>query len=147
MTGPIADEDWEGLTRADKPVRQMVFKDAAPTDTSDGYHTFDELYDHRRALTAVIAGYAAVQEGAAWRSKTHHPDDDPMFEGYFVVWIALDTGPISYHYELKYWDDFAAVPELPHAKKWDGATPADSVTRLLGVARLFAEGPFGSAGA
>jgi len=26
------------------------------------------------------------------------------------------------------------VPELPHAPKWDGATPADSVTRMLELA-------------
>lgn len=130
--------DSMDATDGDAP-RQMVFKDAAPGDTSDGFHTFDELYDHRRALTAVIAGYAACQEpGSAWRSKAHHPDDGPMFDGYFIVGIGLNAGPITYHYKLAHWDDFAAVPELEHAPKWDGATPADSVTRLLAVARLFA---------
>lgn len=117
---------WEP---SDTP-RQMVFKDDAPEDTSDGFHTFAELYDHRRALTAVLAANAA-QMGAAWRSKQHHPDDDPMFEGgYFIVGIVLDVGTISYHYKLKYWDNFATVPELPHAPKWDGHTPADVVARL-----------------
>jgi hypothetical protein len=108
-------------------------------DFSDGYHTFGELYDHRRALTAVFAALAATQ-GDAWRSKQHHPDDDPMFEGYFIVGINLPSiGPITYHYKLKYWDDFAAVPETEHSRKWDGATPGDTVTRLLEAARLLAE--------
>jgi hypothetical protein len=105
------------------------------SEVSDGYHTFGELYDHRRALTAVLAASAGSM-GDAWRSKAHHPDDDPMFEGgYFIVGIVLPTGTITYHYKLKHWDDFAAVPELEHAPKWDGATPDDTVTRLLELAR------------
>lgn len=110
-----------------------------PTQLTDGFHTMEELYDHRRALTAVLAG-AAATEGDSWRSKAHHPDDSPMFEGgYFIVGIVLPTGPITYHYKLSHWDDFASVPELEHAPKWDGATPADTVTRLLELARSLAE--------
>jgi hypothetical protein len=120
----------------------MVFKDDAPEDTSDGFHTFGELYDHRRALTAVLAMAFAEAAGSAgaWRSKAHHPKDSPMFEGgYFIVGINLPTGVITYHYKLSHWDDFAAVPELEHAPKWDGATPADTVTRCLELARSLAE--------
>lgn len=106
---------------------------------SDGFHTFVELYTHRRALTAVLAAVAS-SEGDSWRSKQHHPDDSPMFEGgYFIVGIELPTGTITYHYKLEHWDDFAAVPELPHAPKWDGAMPADTVTRCLELARSLAE--------
>lgn len=104
---------------------------------SDGYHTFGELYDHRRALTAVLAASAAT-EGCAWRSKAHHPDDNPMFEGgYFIVGIELPTGTtITYHYKLSHWDDFASVPELEHAPKWDGAGPDVTVERLLELVRM-----------
>ena len=119
--------------------RQMVFKDDAPGDTSDGHHTFHELYNHRRALTAVLAS-AAASAGDSWRSREHHPDDSPMFEGgYFIVGIELPTGTITYHYKNQFWDDFAAVPEIPHAPKWDGATPDDTVTRCLDLARQVAE--------
>jgi len=105
---------------------------------SDGYHTFGELYDHRRALTALLAG-AAAGAGDSWRSKAHHPDDDPMFEGgYFIVGINLPNGMITYHYKLTHWDDFVSVPELGHAPKWDGATPDDTVTRCLELARSLA---------
>lgn len=100
----------------------------------DGHHTMAELYGHRRALTAALA---AALPDCCWRSKAHHPDDSPMFEGgYFIVGIDLPgVGTITYHYKLSHWDDFAGVPELPHAPKWDGAAPDATVTRLLEWAR------------
>jgi hypothetical protein len=53
----------------------------------------------------------------------------------------LPVGTITYHYKLKYWDDFEGVAEVEHAPEWDGATPADTVTRLLAWER----GPEGGA--
>lgn len=107
-------------------------------EITDGYHTFGELYDHRRALTAVLAAIVAPQ-GHAWRTKAHHPSDkEPMFDGYFLVGIDLPTGTITYHYKLQHWDDFATVPEIEHAPEWDGAGPADTVSRLLELARFCA---------
>lgn len=100
---------------------------------SDGYHTFGELYDHRRALTAALCRALPL---ACWRSKAHHPDDGPMFDGgYFIVGVDLPTGTITYHYKLSHWDDFSSVIVLDHAPKWDGAAPAATVDRLLGWAR------------
>lgn len=96
-------------------------------DISDGYHTFGELYDHRRALTAALA-----MSLPSWRSKAHHPEDSPMFEGgYFIIGIDLPTGTITYHYKLSHWDDFSGVDELEHAPKWDGLPPSGTVDRLL----------------
>lgn len=108
-------------------------------EISDGHHTFGELYAHRRALSALMA-VAAATDNDAWRSKEHNPEDDPMFPGYFIVGIELPTGTITYHYKLKYWDDFAGVPERPHAPKWDGAAPNDTLVRLRELARRVAEG-------
>ena len=126
-----------GLVRDGETVERFSLLDNE--DVSDGFHTFGELYDHRRALTAVLAAMAAA-EGDAWRSKAHHPGDSPMFEGgYFIVGINLPSGVITYHYKLTHWDDFAAVPELEHAPKWDGAPPSATVERLLDTARVLAE--------
>lgn len=103
-----------------------------PAQLTDGFHTMEELYEHRRALTAALASMVSFQGGNVWRSKAHHPDDGPMFDGgYFIVGIELVSGTITYHYKLFHWDDFPAVPELEHAPKWDGATPDDTVTRLF----------------
>lgn len=108
-------------------IVDAVNRDPGAAD-SDGYHTFGELYNHRRALTAALA---TVLGDRAWRSKAHHPGDAPMFVGgYFIVGIDLPTGTITYHYQLKHWDDFPGINVREHAPKWDGATPADTVTRL-----------------
>lgn len=96
---------------------------------SDGYHTFGELYDHRRALTRALM---LTNKEISWRSKNHHPDDSPMFEGgYFIVGMDLPDGQMSYHYKLSHWNDFDGVTELPHAPKYDGHTAEDTVRRLL----------------
>lgn len=101
-------------------------------EVSDGYHTFGELYDHRRALTAALCKALSLD---AWRSKAHHPEDSSMFEGCFKVGINLPTGTITYHFDSVHWDDFAGVIELKHAPKWDGAAPPATVDRLLEWAR------------
>lgn len=106
-------------------------------DTSDGRHTFDELYAHRRALTAALmaALIEATGRTSCWRSRLHHPEDGPMFDESFIVGVETPMGPITYHYNNRYWDDFNHVPELPHSPKWDGAGPELTITRLLDFAR------------
>jgi uncharacterized protein Veg len=106
-------------------------------ETSDGYHTFNELYDHRRALTAALgSAFQATHLGAAWRSRAHHPEDSEIYAGHFVVGIEMGSmGTVTYHYADQYWDDFQDFKELEHAPKWDGAPPSATVTRLIDWAR------------
>jgi hypothetical protein len=105
-------------------------------NTSDGSHTFKELYAHRRALTAALV---ATGKFYAWRSRAHHPDDTPCYEGYFIVGLQLPTGMITYHYELEYWDDFHFnTDDLIHAPKWDGEGPEDTIKHLISFARRIA---------
>ena len=69
------------------PVEGMFFPGAQTAhDVSDGYHTFGDLYDHRRALTRALAraimragdgiGWRGWRDVNAWRSKRHHPQED-----------------------------------------------------------------------
>lgn len=114
-----------------EPVSELIIEPATPVNVhniSDGYHTFSELYDHRRALCAALA---KAFPGVSWRSKKHHPDDGPMFEGYFIIGFEFPMEPVTYHYKLKYWDEFRWMVEIPHAPKWDRHTPSDTVDRLL----------------
>lgn len=98
-------------------------------DTSDGYHTFRELYEHRMALTLALASELRQW---SWRSKAHHPTDGPMFEDSFIVGIPLAPHKvITYHYNLRHWNLFDDIETLEHAPKWDGALPPETVKRLL----------------
>lgn len=97
-------------------------------DTSDGYHTFRQLYYQRMMLFAVL-----VQEhkDCAWKTRNHE-DGEPCFGGgWFLVTIDTPRGAYGYHFEEKYWRLFDC-PELPKAKHWDGYTECD-VNRLFSL--------------
>lgn len=93
--------------------------------TSDGYHTFDELYHHRAVLFSVIV---ATVPGRSWKSLHHH--DGTMYDGMFIVGIDTPAGPATYHYDVEpYWDMFPCEV-LDRAPEWDGHTPDDAIERI-----------------
>lgn len=97
---------------------------------SDGYHTFNELYHHRAILFAVICNQF---KNLAWKSLNHSDNDEPMYEGMFVVGINTPQGPANYHYNINpYWDMFHCK-ELPNAPEWDGHTPDDAIKRIYSL--------------
>lgn len=94
-------------------------------DTSDGYHTFNELYHHRAVLFSVIV---KAFPDKAWKSKQHN--DGTMYDGMFIVGIDTPEGQATYHYDIDpYWDIFECY-ELARAPKWDGHTPAQAIERI-----------------
>lgn len=94
-------------------------------ETSDGYHTFNELYHHRALLFSVIVrNYSEL----CWKSKKHHAGD--MYEGMFIIGINTPDGQASYHYDIDpYWDMFECE-ELEFAPEWDGHTPGQAIDRI-----------------
>ena len=100
-------------------------------DTSDGYHTFNELYNHRAKLFSVVV---AAFSNIAWKSKRH--SDGSMYEGMFIVGIDTPHGQAAYHYEIEpYWELFRCS-ELPKAPEWDGHTSAQAIDRIASLADL-----------
>lgn len=96
-------------------------------NTSDGYHTFNELYHHRAILFAVICN---ENKDKAWKSKRH--SDGTMYDGMFIVGIKTPHGDYTYHYNIEpYWNLFD-VKTLAFAPEWDGHKPED-VDRLLSL--------------
>ena len=94
-------------------------------ETSDGYHTFNELYHHRAVLFSVIV---ANYPDKAWKSKKHH--DGTMFDGMFIVGIETPDGQATYHYDIDpYWDMFNCHV-LDNAPEWDGHTPSQAIERI-----------------
>lgn len=99
--------------------------------TSDGYHTFDELYRFRLLYNAALfnewARTTSIETVRSW----HHFEGDLCFGGgWFVVMANLPTGQISNHYPAEAWDLFHHVDAQERAWEWDGHTAADVADRL-----------------
>ena len=108
---------------------------------SDGYHTFNELYEHRHILYILLCKkiqkpkYSGDSrnifgdEKIVWRSKKHA--DGTMYDGWFVMGINKDAEKqISYHLPLSKWDQTEFADTLKKAPIWDGHTSADVLKRL-----------------
>lgn len=101
----------------------------------DGYHTFDELYDHRIALFIKLCQYLLMDDSnysGVWRSKIHH--DGSSFDGWFIMGIGGRTPEecqqITYHLPNSRWDETDFAETLEKAPEWDGHTSDDVITRL-----------------
>lgn len=121
-----------------KAAKALVEESPTVGKVSDGYHTVDDLYRHRRALTAGLfeslyrLGTHCADNG--WyelqRSKAHHDEEtDPMYPGYFIVQAELPSGQIAYHYPLAHWDLFR-IPETDRAAPYDGHSADDAADRI-----------------
>lgn len=104
------------------------------TDTgnvSDGYHTFNELYEYRLLYNAAFFNELARREACDVHKSKRHSDGEIPFEdpNWFIVMAELPTGQISNHYEMKDWDLFQ-IPEKDVANKWDGHSPYDVAERI-----------------
>ena len=109
-------------------IRDVLYEQPAVEingDTSDGYHTFNELYHHRAVLFSVIV---KAFPDLAWKSKKHH--DGTMYDGMFIVGINTPHGQATYHYDIDpYWGMFVCR-ELECAPEWDGHTPEEAINRI-----------------
>ena len=96
----------------------------------DGYHTFEELYEHRIALFIALM---KQMPDKSWRANNH--DDGTNLEGWFIAGIHLSTGDISYHLPNGMWQalDNLGIKTTNKAPKWDGHTAQDVINRLTGL--------------
>lgn len=126
-----------GLNKEQEEVLQRLKNDIASLtidingDTSDGYHTFNELYHHRAVLFSVIVSHYPE---LSWKSKHHN--DGSMFDDMFIVGINTPQGQATYHYDINpYWDMFDCK-ELDKAPVWDGHTPDEAICRIESLKKL-----------
>ncbi len=98
--------------------------------TSDGYHTFDELYDHRARLFLALAYAIAVRRSChVWRSRLH--SDGTSFDNWFIMGIGKNAGEqIAYHLPNTRWGEAAFAQTLDRAPAFDGHTSQDVLARL-----------------
>lgn len=93
-------------------------------DISDGFHTFDELYDHRCLLFLMLITSSDHCEDA-YAVKDH-------YEGWDLMVLDSHAGQISYHIPVKFrelWEDYVKEISLSE-HKYDGHTPNDVIARF-----------------
>lgn len=103
---------------------------------NDGYHTMDELYEHRINLFIALCKYVIYNDVklrglnySVWRSKLH--SDGSEYKGWFLLGIHKKPGEmISYHLPLSKWDEIGLAETLEKAPEFDGHTSADVLERL-----------------
>lgn len=102
---------------------------------SDGYHTIEELYDHRITLYIALCKQITNQpyndlKYEIWRSKTHS-DGKPAGDGWFIMGIGKLLGEqITYHLPLSRWDETNFAETLGKAPEWDEHSSAEVLERL-----------------
>ena len=95
-------------------------------EVSDGFHTFNELYNHRCILFLALLTLA----NNSWYSDKH--SDGSVWDGWFIAGVELTEGQqITYHLPNKY----LKIAEkrllyLEKAPEWDGHTSEEVLKRL-----------------
>ena len=112
------------LLVGDKPNILILPRPA--TETSDGDHTYDDLYQHRSLL---FIGLLSLSNNG-WYSERHH--DGSGYDGWFIAGMELTEGKqITYHLPNKYLDMCALhLKHLEYAPEWDGHKAEDVLDRL-----------------
>lgn len=96
---------------------------------SDGFHTFDELYEHRSAL---FLGLMKMRPGLSWYADKH--EDGSMFDDMFIVGMTLPAGQVTYHLNIDPWREAVRKTHACYKERaphWDGHSSEDVVERLL----------------
>lgn len=100
-------------------------------EISDGYHTFNELYEFRKMYNAAVFNAWAKEGLYDVHKSIRHSDGIECFGGgWFIVMAMLPGGQISNHYKMEDWDLFQ-IPEVEIVKySYDGHSAQDVLNRL-----------------
>lgn len=117
-------------------------------ETSDGFHTFNELYYYRLCYNAIFINSlvklindnpAKFKDIKVCKSKKHFGGEPCYGGGWFIVMVSTPWGQISNHYKLEYWDMFnCRVADT--SWKWDGHGMKEAMERLNKLSKFIATG-------
>lgn len=122
----------ERLTHRNHRIEELTATISQLEDNanSDGYHTFEELYDYRAVLHAAAVRAWRKLDGVHVIKSRRHADGEKCFGGgWFIVQANLPEGQVANHYPDKYWDLFDC-PERHTAREWDGHTSEVALERM-----------------
>lgn len=98
---------------------------------SDGYHTFDELYEHRCTLWIALCKIIERTNEFSYVWRTHLHSDGSKFDGWFVLGIGEDKGEqMTYHLPIGKWNECSFAIPIDKAPEFDGHTSADVLKRI-----------------
>lgn len=98
-------------------------------ETSDGFHAFNELYEHRVLLWINLC---LTQKDKCYVVENH-------YDGWFLLGMETEDGQISYHCPNKHLDFVSQIKR--HHPDFDGHTSKQVIERLIAAAlRKKAEG-------
>jgi len=124
----------EGICDAIDALKELDKTEQEPVidgNTSDGYHTFNELYEFRKAYNIALFNEWAANGKCFVHKSWRHNDGELCFGGgWFIVVAVLPQGQISNHYEAKDWDLFHIQETEKALFEFDGHTGADVIERL-----------------
>lgn len=112
-------------------IRDLSREGKDTSKLSDGYHTFEELYDLKKALHALLYNEWSKQGRYHVHKSRLHNDGTVPFgnKDWFIVVAVLPTGQVSNHYHVDDWDLFD-IRETPTALfPFDFHTTKDVIDR------------------
>lgn len=97
---------------------------------SDGFHTFDDLYEHRIELWITLLRVISLSDaGHVWKSRLH--SDGSKFDGWFLLGIFKDKGyQMTYHLPDSKWEECKFAEILEMAPEFDGHDSNEVLKRL-----------------
>jgi hypothetical protein len=120
---------------------------------SDGYHTYNELYDFRKMYNAALFNEWAANKlwNPKWKntgqpynhckydvhkSWKHHDGKECFGGGWFIVVAMLPDGMITNHYKEEDWDLFQIPVEEKAKYPFDGHNGQDVLERLRNLSKI-----------
>lgn len=134
-----SDEEEYSLEQSEEDIKKDIWIDdlqywkqsekVVDENTSDWYHTFKELYEHRVALYIRLVNDTNFWNPYHWiKSKLHF--DGSSYDWWFIVQWYIKGKQISYHLPMDK-RDIVNCAEVEKADERDWHTPSDVVKRLL----------------
>lgn len=106
-------------------------KGVSTGEVSDGFHTFNELYEFRKLYNALLFNlWYSRGEFFVHKSKRNYDGELCFGGGWFVVMAILPGGQITNHYKLEDWDLFKVSETERAIVEYDGHTSKDVLDRL-----------------
>ncbi|MGI9278725.1 MAG: hypothetical protein ACR2PX_03735 [Endozoicomonas sp.] len=105
------------------------------SQVSDGYHTFEELYEHRCLLWINLLNLIHQSEHSTETVyKTRKDDRDNEMEGWFIAALEIPGDmQLTYHLPEELWP-LLNIPEMEKNLYYDGHTSKDVADRLTMMA-------------